>query len=117
MDDAASQLQGETADGTMNALRFTLWAAERADLLAAGADAGDVPVCPVDVIELPEALALAALIVVGRRALAAQLGISDPAGQAAFARDQLARELEIVEMAAIGAGVEAEFRADPQQDG
>lgn len=107
----AEGVSAEAIQGAVKALRYVLWHADRTDRVAAGVDPADMPPCPVADAELAALAApLAVLVTVGRRAIAAQAGITDPAEQGRFARGQLEGELETHEMNAAFAGVEAEMK-------
>lgn len=112
--DAEPKQLAEAIDGTISALRYTLWAAERAAVLAAGGTDDDVPLCPVDKLD---GLALADLVIGARRQLAAAQDITDPAAQHEFARCALLGELESLELSASFAAVDAEFAEEPPPGG
>lgn len=99
----------EEIQGTVKALRYAVWHATSAELVAAGADPADMPPCPVADEELAALAApLAALVTAARQAIAEQIGITGLAEQAAFARGQLQAELDAHELNAAFAEIEAD---------
>lgn len=94
---------------TTAALRYTLAVLGESDRQAAGGSPEDA--APVS-MTVDEAIALAPhlahLVIAARQAIAGQLGITGRAEQARFVRGQLESEIEILEINAAFAGVEAE---------
>lgn len=106
----------ELMAGAITALRYVLWQQDRGEWLAAGGEPTDAPPCPVTDADLAGLAApLAALVVGARRAIAEQLGITDPVEQGRYAYGQLQRELEGLEVSASFAAIDAETAGEGQQ--
>ena len=104
--------------GTITALRYALWQQDHGEWLAAGGNPADAPPCPVTDADLPGLVVpFVALVVGARRAIAEQLGITDPAERGRFVRGQLQRELEGLEVDASFAAIESEMTGGQAKTG